>query len=109
MPTVHFALDELREIMEKAMGVESGFLRSGGQSGAWMRRIFCYVARTYGAHKGKDVAAYIGRDGATVTQAVRIVENLLDVGDQKTMTAIKRVLDEIAKRGVSGKKKGGRK
>jgi len=107
--TLHFALHELEEIMEKTMGVEPSFLRSRGQSGAWMRRIFCYVARTYGAHKGKDVAAYIGRDGATVTQAVRIVENLLDVGDQKTMTAIKRVLDEIAKRGVSGKKKGGRK
>jgi hypothetical protein len=104
MPTVHFALDELREIMEKAMGVESGFLRCGGQSGAWMRRIFCYVARTYGAHKGKDVATYIGRDGATITRAVRSVENLLDVGDRKTMNAIKRVRAEIAKRGVSGKK-----
>ena len=108
MPTVHFELDELEEIMEKAMGVESGFLRSGGQFGASMRRIFCYVARTYGAHKGKDVAAYIGRDQATVTRAVRSVENLLDVGDRKTMNAIKRVRDEITKGRVSGKKKGGR-
>ena len=108
MPTVHFELDELEEIMEKAMGVESGFLRSGGQFGASMRRIFCYVARTYGAHKGKDVAAYIGRDQATVTQAVRSVEKFLDVGDQKTMNAIKRVQDEIAKRRVSGRKKGDR-
>jgi putative transposase len=109
MPTVHFALDELREIIEKLMGVESGFLRSSGQSGAWMRRIFCYVARTYGAHKGKDVATYIGRDGATITRAVRSVENLLDVGDRKTMNAIKRVRAEITKRGVSENKQRGEK
>jgi len=109
MPTVHFELDELKEIMEKTLGVESGFLRSRGRFGAWMRRIFCYIARTYGAHKGKDVAVYIGKDQATVTQAVRSVEKFLDVGDQKTMNAIKRVRDEIAKRRVSGKKKGGRK
>jgi hypothetical protein len=95
--------------MEKAMGGESGFLRSGGQSGSWMRRIFCYIARTDGAHKGKDVAAYIGRDQATVTRAVRSVESLLDVGDRKTMNAIKRVRDEVTKGRVSGKKRGGRK
>jgi len=109
MSTAHFALDELEEIMEKAMGVESDFLRSGGQSGAWVRRIFCYVARTYGAHKGKDVAVYIGREGATVTQAVRSVENLLDVGDQKAVNAIKRVQAEITKRRVSENKQRGEK
>jgi putative transposase len=101
MSTVHFALDELEEIMEKAMGVESGFLRSGGRSGAWMRRIFCYIARTYGAHKGKDVAKYIGKDQATVTQAVRIVENLLHGGDQKAINAINSVRDEIIGKRVS--------
>jgi len=101
MSTVHFALDELEEIMEKAMGVESGFLRSGGRSGAWMRRIFCYIARTYGAHKGKDVARYIGKDQATVTQAVRIVENLLHGGNQKAINAINSVRDEIIERRVS--------
>jgi len=106
MLIVHFELHELEEIMEKAMGGESGFLRSGGQSGSWMRRIFCYIARTYGAHKGRDVAVYIGKDQATVTRAVRSVENLLDVGDRKTMNAIKIVRDEIAKGRVSGKKKG---
>jgi REP element-mobilizing transposase RayT/predicted nucleotidyltransferase len=101
VPTVHFELDELKEIMEKAMGVESGFLRSGGQSGAWMRRIFCYIARAYGAHKAKDVAVYIGKDLATVTHAVRFVENLLHVGDQKAINATKRVWDQITKRRVS--------
>jgi len=101
MPIVHFELDELKEIMEKAMGVESGFLRSGGRLGRWMRRIFCYIARTYGAHKGKDVAAYIGKDLATVTLAVRFVENQLHVGDQKAINVIKRVRDKITKRRVS--------
>lgn len=98
---VHFELDELKEIMEKAMGVESGFLRSGDRFGAWMRRIFCYIARTYGAHKGKDVAAYIGKDQATVTQAVRFVENLLDGGNQKAINAINCVRDAITERRVS--------
>ena len=95
MPMVHFELDELEEIMQSAMGFEPGSLRSGGRFGAWMRRIFCYIARTYGAHKGKDVAMYIGKDLATVTHAVRFVENLLHGEDQKTVDAIKRVLDEI--------------
>ncbi|NIS59771.1 MAG: hypothetical protein GTO13_03410, partial [Proteobacteria bacterium] len=106
MPIVHFKLDELKEIMQEAMGVEFGFLRSGGRSGAWMRRLFCYIARTYGAHKGKDVARYMGKDQATVTQAVRFVENLLHGGDRKTMNAINSVRDVITKRRVSGKKKG---
>lgn len=101
MPIVHFELDELKEIVEEAMGVESGLLRSGGRFGAWMRRIFCYIARTYGAHKGKDVARYIGKDQATVTQAVRFVENLLHGGDQKAINAINSVRDEITERRVS--------
>ena len=109
MRIIHFELHELEEIMEKTMGVEPGFLRSRGRFGAWMRRIFCYIARTYGAHKGKDVATYIGRDGATVTQAVRSVENLLDVGDQKAVNAIKRVRAEITKRRISENKQRGEK
>jgi putative transposase len=101
MPTVHFELDELEEIMEEAMGVEYGLLRSGVRLGTRMRRIFCYVARTYGAHKAKDVAAYIGKDLATVTHAVRFVENLLREGDQKAINAIKTVRDRITERCVS--------
>jgi predicted nucleotidyltransferase len=101
MPTVYFELDELKEIMQKTLGVESGSLRSGGPFGAWMRRIFCYIARTCGTHKAKDVAGYIGRDLATVTYNIRFVENLLRAGDQRTINAIRRIRDRIAKRRLS--------
>jgi len=101
MPTVHFQLDELEEIMQSAMGFEPGSLRSGGPFSTWIRRIFCYIARTYGAHKGKAVAEHIGRDLATVTHAVRFVENLLRVGDQKTLNAIGIIRDRITKRRLS--------
>jgi predicted nucleotidyltransferase len=101
MPMVHFELNELEEIMQSAMGFEPGSLRSGGPFSTWIRRIFCFFARIYGSHKGKDVAAHIGRDLATVTQAVRFVENLLRVGDQKTINAIGRIRDRITKRLLS--------
>jgi len=101
MPKMHFELDELEEIMQSAMGFEPGSLRSGGPFSTWIRRIFCFFARIYGSHKGKDVAAHIGRDLATVTQAVRFVENLLRVGDQKTINAIRRIRDRITKRLLS--------
>jgi putative transposase len=97
MAMVHFELDELEKIMQGALGLEPGSLRSGGRFNTWFRRIFCYIARTYGAHKGKDVAAYIGRDLATVTYSVRFVENLLRAGDQKTINAIARIRDRMKK------------
>ena len=109
MPTVDFGLDELKEIMEKVMGVKSDSLRCGGRSGAWMRRIFCYIARTYGVYKAKDVAVYIGKDVATVTHAVRFVENLLDAGDQQAVTVIKRVRGQITRRRVGSKREGNSK
>jgi REP element-mobilizing transposase RayT len=98
MPTVHFELNELEEIMQNVMGLESGSLRSGGLFGTWVRRVFCYMARTHGSHKGKDVALHIERDLATVTHAVRFVENLLRAGDQKTIDLIRGIREEIARR-----------
>lgn len=98
---MYFELDELEKIMQSAMGLEPGSLRSGERFNTWFRRIFCYLARTHGAHKGKDVAAYMGRDLATVTQAVRFVENLLHVGDQRTIDLISGVRDEVARRRFS--------
>jgi len=91
-PVVHFELDELEKIMGKILGTESGPMKAGRRFGTWIRRIFCYMARTYGAHKGKDVATYLGKDLATVTYNVRFIENLLRKGDPKTTNAIKRVL-----------------
>jgi predicted nucleotidyltransferase len=100
-PSIHFELDELKEIMEKVIGPEPDSLRSRGQFGTWMRRIFCYIARTYGAHKGKNIAQYLGKDLATVTHSVRFVENLRDAGDQKTIDVIERIVDIADKRTIS--------
>jgi hypothetical protein len=74
--------------MQNVMGLNSGSLRSGGRFGTWVRRVFCYIPRTCGSHKGKDVTLHRGRDLATVTHAVRFVENLLRAGDQKTIDLI---------------------
>ena len=101
MPTVHFELNELEEIMQNVMGFEPGSLRSGGRFGTWLRRIFCYIARTYGSHKGKDVAVHIGRDLATVTHAVRFIENLLHAGDQRTPDLINGIREEVVRRRLS--------
>ncbi len=105
MSTIHFELNELEKIMEKVVGRGSGSLRSGGGFGTWMRRVFCYATRTLGDHKGKDVARYIGKDLATVTQGVRIIENLLRAGDHKTTNAVRRILDTLKKRGTSWKER----
>jgi len=101
MPTVHFELDEVEGIMQSAMGLEPGSLRSGGRFITWSRRIFCYIARTYGSHKGNDVAGHIGRDLATVTYNVRFVENLVRGGDQKTIDLINGIRDDVARRRFS--------
>jgi putative transposase len=98
MPTVHVELDELEEIMRNVMGFEPGSLQSGGRFGTWIRRVFCYMARTHGSRKGNDVAAYIRRDLATVTHAVRFVENLLHAGDQRTIDLISGIREKIVGR-----------
>jgi chromosomal replication initiation ATPase DnaA len=82
---VHFELDEVEGIMQSAMGLEPSSLRSGARFITWSRRIFCYIARTYGSHKGNDVAGHIGRDLATVTYNVRFVENLLRGGKKRKL------------------------
>jgi hypothetical protein len=71
-----------------------------------MGRFFRYIARTCGVCKVEDVAVYIGKDVATVTRAVRFVENLLKAGDQQAVTVIKRVRGHIAKRRVSWEERG---
>jgi len=102
-PRLHYDLEELKEIIGKVVGTPSASLKLGGQSDAWIRRIFCYVARNYGTHKGKDVARFIGKDPATVTQGVRVVEDLLRAGDQKTKDAVARILDTVNKKNISYK------
>jgi putative transposase len=99
--TVHFELNELEEIMQNVMGFEPGSLKSGGHFGTWIRRVFCYIARTYGSHKGNDVAVHIGRDLANVTRGVRFVEDLLHEGDQKTIDLISGIREEIVRRRFS--------
>jgi hypothetical protein len=56
------------------------------------------MARKNGSHKGNDVAAYIGRDLATVTHAVRFIENLLHTGDQRTLDLISGIRGKIVRR-----------
>lgn len=101
MPTMYFELNELEEIMQSVMGFERGSLRSGGRFGTSIRRVFCYIARTYGSCKGKDVAVHLGRDLATVTHGVRFVENLLHAGDQRTIDLINGIREEIVRKRLS--------
>jgi len=83
------------------MGFEPGSLRLGGHFGTWIRRVFCYIARTYGSNKGNDVAVHIGRDLANVTHGVRFVEDLLHAGDQKTIDLLSGIREEIVRRRFS--------
>jgi len=104
-PTLHFELDELKEAIEQVVGTPSDSLRQGGRFNTWTRRIFCYIARTSGAHKGKDVARFIEKDLATVTQGVRIIENLIRAKDQKTIGTIKRILNRMRSRNTPWKER----
>lgn len=96
--------------MQNVMGFEPGSLRSGGRFGTWIRRVFCYIARTYGSHKANDVAVHIGRDLATVTHSVCFVENLLHAGDKRTLDLISGIREKIVRRRLSlQREKEGRK
>jgi REP element-mobilizing transposase RayT len=99
--TMHFRLEELQKIIEKVLPADSGSLKSPGQVGAWMRRIFCHIARTHGDHKGTDVARYLGKNPATVTQGLRVIEHSLSSADQKTINAIKGILETLREHRMS--------
>jgi hypothetical protein len=92
----HFELDELKEIVESVMGNAVHFLGTRGRVGTWIRRIFCYIARAHGDHRGREVARYLGKDLATVTQGVRFVEEALRSGNREAREVVETVLEMIA-------------
>jgi hypothetical protein len=102
-PARFFELDELRTALETVTGSRFGFRRSREKVDTWMRRIFCYMTRTYGWYKAKDVARYLGRDLATVTQGVRFVEGLIRNGDPRTVEVVNKVLDAMGTNRISRK------
>jgi putative transposase len=66
-----FDLPTLQRVIETELSLDRNMMLKLKRSGVLARRIFCYVARELGGFKSKEVAAYLGRDMATVTQGVR--------------------------------------
>ena len=66
-----FELPTLQKAIEAELDMEPDSMLKVKRSGVLARRIFCYVAREVGGFRCKDVAAYLGKDMATVTQGVR--------------------------------------
>jgi len=65
-------LASLQAAVERELRLAPQTMLKVKRSGVQARRLFCYLAREHGGFKNKDVAAYLGRDMATVTQGVRL-------------------------------------
>jgi putative transposase len=65
-------LRSLQAIVEGKLKLAPQAMLAAQRPGVQARRLFCYLAREHGGFKNKDVAVYLGRDMATVTQGVRL-------------------------------------
>jgi putative transposase len=74
---LYFDLPILQRVIETELNMEPNAMLELGRSAVLARRMFCYVARELGGFKSKEVAAYLGKDMATVTQGVRYIGQAL--------------------------------
>jgi REP element-mobilizing transposase RayT len=72
-----FDLPTLQTLIERELNMDGDTMLKLKRSGVLARRIFCYVARQFGGFKSKEVATYLGKDMATVTQGVRYISQAL--------------------------------
>jgi len=91
-----FDLPSLQRAIETELNMDRGTLLELGRSAVPARRIFCYVAREFGGFKSKEVAAYLGKDMATITQGVRYISRALREGD-RIQNKVEAVLSRIEK------------
>lgn len=73
-----FDLSALQGAVERELNMDKGSMLRLKRPGVLARRIFCYVARELLGFKNKELAEYLGKDMATVTQGVRYVSQALD-------------------------------
>lgn len=79
-PTVRrlcFDLSALQAVIERELNMDKGSMLRLKKPGVLARRIFCYIARELLGFKSKELAEYLGKDMATVTQGVRYVSHTL--------------------------------
>jgi len=74
-------LASLQAMVEGKLKLAPQAMLKAKRSGIQARRLFCYLAREHGGFKNKDVAAYLGRDMATVTQGVRLTARAIQGRD----------------------------
>lgn len=79
-------LPSLQAVVEGKLKLGPQAMLTAKRSGVPARRLFCYLAREYGGFKNKDVAAYLGRDMATVTQGVRLTARAIQESDHIRQT-----------------------
>jgi len=79
-------LPSLQGVVEGKLKLAPQAMLTAKRSGVPARRLFCYLAREYGGFKNKDVAAYLGRDMATVTQGVRLTARAIQESDHIRQT-----------------------
>ena len=70
---LHFDLPTLQMVVEKALDLPQKAMLDPKRSAVLARRMFCYVARESGGFKAGEVADYLGKDMATITQGVRYI------------------------------------
>jgi len=81
---VSFDLPTIQTAIEAELNMDHNSMLKLKRAGVLARRIFCYVAREIGGFRCKEVAAYLGKDIATVTQGVRQVSQALQEGSDIT-------------------------
>jgi hypothetical protein len=87
-------LPTLQTAIETELNMEPNSMLKVKRAGVLPRRIFCYLAREVGGFRCKDVAAYLGKDMATVTQGVRHVAQALREGSNIT-GKVDRIVNQI--------------
>jgi len=89
-----FDLPTLQTAIEAELSMDPNAMLKLKRTGVLARRIFCYVAREIGGFKCTEVAAYLGKDIATVTQGVRHVAQALREGSDIT-NKVDRIVNQI--------------
>jgi REP element-mobilizing transposase RayT len=89
-----FDLPTLQTAIEAELNMDRDSMLKVKRSGVQARRIFCYLAREVGRFRCKDVAAYLGKDMATVTQGVRHVTQALREGSD-IRSKVDRIVNQV--------------